>query len=489
MNTQTNIIEQVWKEHIFQGDWIRTDNITKDIKNPATGETISSVQFASIDDVNRSVEIAVEAQKTWKNTTFEVRAKILRKAAQLFEENIQTFIDWNVQECGSTLLKAGWEANACIEQLYMASSMPMSASGEIFPSSIPGKTNVWQRVPLGVVGVISPWNFPLLLSIRSIAPALAMGNSVILKPSEFSNITGGALLAWLFHNAGLAAGNFQVLSGESQIGEALVGHPQVNMISFTGSTGVGKKIAETCAKQLKKCALELGGNNAMIICEDADLDIAVNNAVWGTFLHQGQICMQTGRHLVHRSVADAYIQKLKDKAIALKVGDPSHPETQLGPLINASQHEKVCQIVENAVAQGAILECGGRGENLFFHPAVVTHIQKEDPIFTDEIFGPVAPVLIFDDISEAIEIVNASKYGLAVAIHTQRTAWAFELAKEIKSGMIHINDQTVNNEYHVPFGGMGESGYGGRFGGPANFDEFSQRQWVSILDKGIQYPL
>ncbi|GAA5629814.1 Benzaldehyde dehydrogenase [NAD(+)] [Acinetobacter calcoaceticus] len=489
MNTQANIVKQIWKEHIFQGNWIKTNNLSRDIINPATGELISTVQLASLDNVNSSVEIAVEAQKSWKNTSFESRAKILRKAAQFFEENIQTFIDWNVQECGSTLLKAGWEANACIEQLYMASSMPMAAAGEIFPSSISGRTNVWQRVPLGVVGVISPWNFPLLLSIRSIAPALAMGNSVILKPSEFSNVTGGALLAWLFQMSGLPEGNFQVISGESEIGEALVNHPLVNLISFTGSTAVGKKIAESCAKQLKKCVLELGGNNAMIICEDADIDTAVNNAVWGSFLHQGQICMQTGRHLVHRSIADEYIQKLKEKASSLKVGDPSSPETQLGPLINANQHQKVCRMVETAVAQGATLECGGQGDHLFFHPAVVTNISKDNPLFTHEIFGPIAPILIFDDIAEAIDIVNSSKYGLAVAIHTARTAWAYDLAKDIKSGMIHINDQTVNNEYHVPFGGMGESGYGGRFGGPANFDEFSQRQWVSILDKGIQYPL
>ena len=282
---------------------------------------------------------------------------------------------------------------------------------------------------------------------------------------------------------------FQVLSGEGPVGEALVNHPEVNMISFTGSTGVGKKIAEACAKQLKKCALELGGNNALIVCEDADLDVAVNNAVWGTFLHQGQICMQTGRHLVHRSVADAYIEKLKQKATALKVGNPSSPETQLGPLINATQHQKVSQMVETAVNNGAVLECGGQGDGLFYHPTVLSNIHPNDAIFTQEIFGPVAPVVIFDDISEAIELVNSSKYGLAAAIHSRRTAWAFEIAKEIKSGMVHINDQTVNNEYHVPFGGMGESGYGGRFGGPANFDEFSQRQWVSILDQGIQYPL
>ena len=489
MNNQINSTGHIWKDHIFQGKWVKTNHKSRNIVNPANGNILSSVQLASTDNVNTSAEIATQAQILWKSSTFEVRAKIIRKAAQWFEKNIQTFIDWNVQECGSTLLKAGWEANACIEQLYMASSMPMAASGEVCPSSIPNRTNVWQRVPLGVVGVISPWNFPLLLSIRSIAPALAMGNSVILKPSEFSNITGGALLAWLFEMAELPEGVFQVLNGESQIGEALVNHHQVNMISFTGSTGVGKKIAESCAKQLKKCALELGGNNAMIICEDADLDIAVNNAVWGTFLHQGQICMQTGRHLVHRNVADSYIQKLKQKALSLKVGDPSSPDTHLGPLINAAQHQKVSDMVENAVSQGAVLECGGRGDKLFYHPTIVTNINKDDPIFTDEIFGPVAPVLIFDDIDEAIDIVNSSKYGLAVAIHSRRTAAAFNLAKEIKSGMIHINDQTVNNEYHVPFGGMGESGYGGRFGGPANFDEFSQRQWVSILDQGIQYPL
>lgn len=489
MTIQAKAIEQIWQGHIFQGSWVKSENPSFDIINPATGKTISSVPFASLNNVNTSVEIANQAQQSWKKTSFETRAKILRKAAQILEENIQTFIHWNIQECGSTHLKAGWEANACIEQLYMAASMPMAASGEIFPSSIPSRTNVWQRVPLGVVGVISPWNFPLLLSIRSIAPALAMGNAVILKPSEFSNITGGALLAWLFQLAELPEGIFQVLSGDSSIGETLVDHQNVQMISFTGSTGVGKKIALSCAKQLKKCALELGGNNAMIICEDADIDTAVNNAVWGTFLHQGQICMQTGRHLVHRKVAQEYINKLKEKALALKVGDPISPEINLGPLINEAQHCKVSAMVDHAIQNGAILECGGQGQSLFFNPTILSNIKKDDPIFAEEIFGPVAPILIFDDISDALDIVNSSKYGLAVAIHTSRTAWAFEVAKEVKSGMVHINDQTVNNEYHVPFGGMGESGYGGRFGGPANFDEFSQRQWISILDKGIQYPL
>jgi benzaldehyde dehydrogenase (NAD) len=260
------------------------------------------------------------------------------------------------------------------------------------------------------------------------------------------------------------------------------------MISFTGSTAVGQRIGEVCGRMLKKVVLELGGNNALIVLDDADLDAASSSGAWGAFLHQGQICMQAGRHLVHRSVAQAYAERLSSRAEALHVGDPHLGPCHLGPLINARQRDRVAGIVKESVSQGARLLTGGTFENLFFRPTVLADVRPDMPAFTEEIFGPVAPITVFDTDEEAAMLVNASPYGLAAAIHSGSLSRAMALANRLRTGMIHINDQTVNNEFHVPFGGMGSSGNGGRFGGPANLDEFTQTQWISVMDRAITYP-
>jgi benzaldehyde dehydrogenase (NAD) len=260
------------------------------------------------------------------------------------------------------------------------------------------------------------------------------------------------------------------------------------MISFTGSTAVGKAIGATCGGLLKKVALELGGNNALIVLDDANLDAAASNGAWGAFLHQGQICMQAGRHLVQRKVAEAYADKLVQRAKALYVGDPHAGPAHLGPIINAKQCNRVQDIVDRSVAQGAQLLTGGTHEGLFFQPTVLSGVTADMPAFADEIFGPVAPITVFDTEDEAVELVNASPYGLAAAIHSANVSRAMAVANRLHTGMIHVNDQTVNNEFHVPFGGMGASGNGGRFGGPANLDEFTQTQWVSVMEQPIIYP-
>ncbi len=262
----------------------------------------------------------------------------------------------------------------------------------------------------------------------------------------------------------------------------------VNMISFTGSTAVGRSIGSTCGQMLKKCILELGGNNALVVLEDADLDAASSSGAWGSFLHQGQICMQAGRHLVHRSVADRYAQLLSARAQALHVGDPHAGPAHLGPLINDRQAERVQKVVEDAVRSGAQVAAGGRREGRFFWPTVLTGVSPTMSAFTDEIFGPVAPITVFDTDEEAVALVNSSPYGLTAAVHTRNIPRGVSLAQRIKSGMVHVNDQTVNNEFHVPFGGMGASSNGGRFGGPANLDEFTQTQWVSVMETPIAYP-
>lgn len=478
----------VWQQHIFLGSWQDGKGEQIDVIEPATGEMISRLKAATAEDVDRAAIIARDAQQRWIKMPFDQKAEILRKAAALLKERAEDINAWNTRECGSTGPKAEWELQATYEQAQMAAALPMQPTGEIFPSSMPGKRNYWKRVPIGTVGVIAPWNFPILLAMRSVFPALAMGNCVILKPDPKSSVCGGALMAQVLEDAGLPGGVFHVLPGGPEVGQALVEHPLVRMISFTGSTGVGKKIGETCGRMLKKAALELGGNNAQVVLEDADLDVASSCGAWGSFLHQGQICMQTGRHLVHSSVADDYVARLAARARNLACGNPAQEQVHLGPLINETQAKRVEEIVDRSVEMGARIIVGGKRNGNYFEPTVLADVTPDMPAFSEEVFGPVAPVVTFSSDSEARDLVNGSPYGLAAAIHSGSTERALKIAHQIRVGMVHINDQTVNNEFQVPFGGMGSSGNSGRFGGPANIDEFTTSQWVSVMEKGIQYP-
>lgn len=479
---------QIWHGKIYSGGWKRSHGGVAPVTEPATGGTLASTGIASAEDVHAAARAAAEAQPAWAETPFDQRAGILRKAAELLQTHADEFHLWNIRECGSIRPKSEWELHATHEQLQMAAAMPMQANGLLFPSSMPGRTNMWRRVPIGTVGVIAPWNFPLLLAMRSVAPALAVGNAVILKPDQQSAVCGGLLIARLFAEAGLPENVLHVLPGGAETGDAVVRHPDVSMISFTGSTAVGRSIGAACGEMLKKVALELGGNNAMIILEDADLDAAASNGAWGAYLHQGQICMQAGRHLVHRSVADAYAGRLAERAGKLHADDPHAGPAHLGPLINDRQLQRVKEIVENSVEAGARLVAGGTHRERFYAPTVLTGVTPEMPAFSQEIFGPVAPITVFDSDDEAVALANGSGYGLSAAIHTASISRGLGIARRLKTGMVHVNDQTVNNEYQVPFGGMGASGNGGRFGGPANWEEFTQTQWISVMDKPIYYP-
>jgi len=477
-----------WTGKIFSNGWIDPQGGTAVITEPATGGSLGTIGLASVDDVDRAARGAKNARVAWAATPFDRRAAVLREAARLLMERAQEFNLWNIRECGSIGPKAEWELAATHEQILMAAALPMQANGQMFPSAMPGRTNLWRRVPMGTVGVIAPWNFPLLLAMRSVAPALALGNAVLLKPDAQAAVTGGALIAQVFDDAGLPEGVLHVLPGGPSTGDAVVRHPDVEMISFTGSTAVGRRIGEVCGGMLKKVALELGGNNAIVVLDDADLDAASSSGAWGAFLHQGQICMQAGRHLVQRRVAEAYAQRLRQRAEALHVGDPHAGPAHLGPIINAKQLERIVGIVNASVEQGARVLTGGTHAGLFYRPTVLENVTPRMPAFADEIFGPVAPITVFDTDEEAAELVNSSPYGLAAAIHSGSVSRAMALANQLRTGMIHVNDQTVNNEFHVPFGGMGASGNGGRFGGPANAEEFTQSQWISMMDRPITYP-
>ncbi|MFW7348414.1 MAG: benzaldehyde dehydrogenase [Pigmentiphaga sp.] len=486
MNTTTS--QPAWHQRIYVQGWETAQGGTTPVREPATGQVLGEIGLADAQDVDRAARLAAQAQPGWAALPFDQRAAVLRRAEQLLADRADEFQHWNVREAGSIGPKAGWELQATREQLSMCAALPMQPLGQIFPSAMPGRTNYWRRVPIGTVGVIAPWNFPLLLAMRSVAPALALGNAVLLKPDVQTAVIGGALIAQLFADAGLPEGVLQVLPGGPATGDAVVRHPLVNMISFTGSTAVGRSIGQTCGGLLKKCALELGGNNALIVLDDADLEAASSSGAWGAFLHQGQICMQAGRHIVHRSVADRYAQLLSERAGKLHVGDPHAGPAHLGPIINQRQLDRIAGIVNEAVHAGARALTGGRHEGPFYWPTVLADVTPNMKAFTDEIFGPVAPITVFDTDEEAVALVNSSPYGLAAAIHTRNVQRGMALADRLHTGMIHINDQTVNNEFHVPFGGMGASGNGGRFGGPVNLDEFTQTQWVSVMEQGIQYP-
>lgn len=490
MNTpfHSDVNKAPWAGKIYSDGWVDAQGGTAAVLEPATGAVLGQIGMASSADVDRAAQSARSARAAWAATPFDQRAAIMREAARLLKERAAEINYWNVRECGSIGPKAEWELGATYEQILMAAALPMQSNGQMFPSAMPGRTNLWRRVPIGTVGVIAPWNFPLLLAMRSVAPALALGNAVLLKPDTQSAVTGGLLIAQIFADAGLPTGVLHVLPGGPATGDAVVRHPAVDMISFTGSTAVGRQIGEVCGGLLKKVALELGGNNAIVVLDDADIDAASSCGAWGAFLHQGQICMQAGRHLVHRSVAGAYARRLVQRAEALHVGNPHAGPAHQGPVINAKQRDRIDHIVQASVAEGAQVLTGGTYEGLFYRPTVLTEVLPAMPAFNEEIFGPVAPITVFDTDEEAAALVNASAYGLAAAIHSSNISRAMALANLLHTGMIHINDQTVNNEFQVPFGGMGASGNGGRFGGSANLDEFTQSQWISVIDKAIVYP-
>jgi benzaldehyde dehydrogenase (NAD) len=346
-----------------------------------------------------------------------------------------------------------------------------------------------QRVPAGVVSVISPFNVPIILGIRSVAPALALGNAVLLKPDPRTAVTGGTLMARVFEEAGLPPGVLQVLPGRGDVGEALVTHPAVRVIAFTGSTSVGRRIGELAGRHLKRAHLELGGNSALLVLDDADVDAAVNLAAWGSFFHSGQICMTTGRHLVAEALYDDFVERLADKAAHLPVGDPATSEVALGPVIDAGQRDKIHELVTSSVGHGAQVRAGGDYDRLFYRPTVMAEVSRTAPVFTEEVFGPVAPVTRVRSVEEAVSLATDSEYGLSLGIVTRDVMRGLDVAARIPTGIVHINDQTVNDEANAPFGGVGASGTGSRVGGAAaNIEAFTETRWVTMRGEPASYP-
>lgn len=471
----------------FTGSWTAAEQV-QDVRNPSTGAVIGSVGMARPADIHKAAAAARKAQEAWSAASYETRANVLRQAAGAAEGNRERLVDWIVRESGSTVLKANAEVAATIKALHEAAAMPSQASGHVLPSP-QGQLSVARRRPIGVIGVISPFNFPLFLAMRAVAPALAVGNAVVLKPDPRTAVCGGYNIARIFEQAGLPEGVLQVMPGDGAAGAALCEDPNIGMIQFTGSTAAGRKVGEAAGRNLKKVSLELGGKNALIILDDADLELAVKNAAWSTYFHQGQICMATGRIIVHKAIVNDFTRLLGEKAGALGVGDPASGQVALGPLINQAQVDRALGIVESTVAQGGVLVSGGTSDGLFFNPTVLADVKKGMRAYDEEIFGPVAVIIPVENDDEAVRVANDTDYGLVAAIISRSVGRAMSIGERLNVGMLHINDCTVKNEAVNPFGGVGSSGNGTSIGGPANWEEFTQWQWMTVKDTPPAYPM
>jgi benzaldehyde dehydrogenase (NAD) len=480
--------EEIWQGRVFNGSWVAAAGGDAAVREPATGRELGRIGIAAPADVAASATIAAEAQRSWAATPFPERAAILRKAGDLWQTYAAEVGKWLLRESGSVPGKVGFELHVAAAECYEAAALPGRPFGEVVPSESARMSTV-QRVPAGVVGVIAPFNAPLILSIRSVAPALALGNAVILKPDPRTAVCGGVTLAAIFEEAGVPPGVLHVLPGGAEAGAALVADPHVRVISFTGSTAAGRLVGEAAGRHLKRAHLELGGNSALIVLADADLDRAVGAAAWGSFFHQGQICMTTGRHLVHESLYPEYVRLLAAKADALTVGDPAAGDFALGPVIDAGQRDKIHALVTESVAEGATLAAGGTYEDLFYRPTVLADLTASVPAYRSEVFGPVAAVTPFSSDDDAVKLAVDSEYGLSLGILTADAMKGLALAERIPTGIVHVNDQTVNDEAHVPFGGVAASGTGSRFGGPAaNIAAFTETRWVTVRADVPSFP-
>ncbi|MEV6060001.1 benzaldehyde dehydrogenase [Nocardia asteroides] len=471
--------EDHWHTKIYSDGWTGSSGGTVKVTEPATGEVLAEVGLANAADIDRAAERAAAAQPGWAAWTGPARAAVFRRAATLLDESREEITRWLIRETGSTRLKASFEIELSLAELWEAAALPTQPAGQVLPSATVGRQSVAYRVPLGVVGVITPWNFPLYLALRAVAPALSLGNAVVLKPDEQTAVVGGVVLAELFERAGLPTGVLQVMAGDAEPGQALCESPRIAMVSFTGSSEVGRMVGAAAGRNLKRLSLELGGNNALIILDDADLEVASSAGAWGSFAHQGQICMAAGRHIVLESVADEYIDRIARRAQALTVGDPNRADVALGPLINERQAANAERIVTRSVAAGASVRTGGTRDGLFFEPTVLAGVTASMPAFREEIFGPVAPVIIVGTEDEAVAAANDTEYGLVAAVQTGSVERGHALAQRLRTGVVHVNDQTVNVDNFSPFGGIGASGNGSRFGSPTSWDEFTQWRWVT----------
>lgn len=477
------------KNMFINGSWAAAESYF-DVLNPADGSVFAQVADAGVEDARKAIAAAAAASEDWAALPHPERAKALLRVAEVLEKRQQDIAGILVAEGGSWIGKAMFETGYAPGIYRAAAAAAYQVTGEILPSEY-GKVSMVVRRPLGVVSVISPWNFPLLLSSRGIAVAIAVGNAVVLKPSEETPVGGGLILAEVFEEAGVPEGVLNVLTCSrdrvADVGGELVSHPRVKAISFTGSTAVGRHIGAQAGSLLKKACLELGGKDALIVLDDADITKAVNAATFGSFMHQGQICMAVEKLVVHEAIAAEFTKRLVANVKTLGVGDPTQMANVIGPIINRKQLDKIHAQVEDARAKGAEILTGGSYEGLYYQPTVIGKVTREMTVYSDETFGPVAPIVTVRDVDEAVAVANDSEYGLSAGIITADEEKGLEIARRLETGMAHVNDSSVNDEPHVPFGGVKSSGLG-RHGGRAAIDAFTETRWLTLERGGRHYP-
>ncbi|WP_296402467.1 aldehyde dehydrogenase family protein [Psychrobacter sp.] len=476
----------------IDGKWIegKDDRVNKDT-NPFNGQTIVEIQQATNEQLDEAFKSASEAQKQWAKTLPAQRTAVLHKVIQLMDARRDEIIDWIIKESGSTRIKAEIELTIARAVTVEAATYPNRVHGEIRPCNTPGKQNYVFRDPIGVIALISPWNFPFHLTQRSLAPAIALGNAVVLKPASDTPVTGALLLAKLFEEAGLPKGVLNVVIGAgSEIGDAIVTHNTPSLVSFTGSTPVGKHIGELAfsGDYIKDVALELGGNNPFVVLKDADIDQAVKAAVFGKFLHQGQICMAINRIIVEEDIYDTFIEKFKAKVETLKIGDPSDKDTLIGPIINKNQLESLQDKIALAKKEGANVVLEGSIDGQLVSPYIFTDVTPQMDLFQNEIFGPLVGIIKAKDEEDALSLANDTQFGLSSAVFTGDMQRGMNFAKRMEAGMTHINDMPVNDESMVAFGGVKNSGIG-RFNSDKVLEEFTRTHWVSFQSEPREYGL
>ncbi|HVQ96716.1 MAG TPA: aldehyde dehydrogenase family protein [Mycobacteriales bacterium] len=477
-----------WSDNIFTGTWRAGGGGRAEVREPATGAVLGSVGVADPQDVSRAVALAVAAQREWAARGAFDRAAVLRRAADLFQEHADEIVEWVARESGGTRGRGRLEVHVCAEECREAAALATAPYGELLHSPQP-RVSLDRRLPVGVVAVISPFNVPLVLSMRSVAPALALGNAVVLKPDLRTSVCGGVVLARILAEAGVPAGLFHMLPGGIDVGSAMIDEPRVRVVSFTGSTPAGRAVGARAAQSFTRAHLELGGNNALVVLRDANVEAAASCGAFGSFTNSGQVCMGIGRHLVHEDLYEDYVAVLAKTADGLSVGDGFREDVALGPLIDEKQLTRVHDLVERSIAGGARLVAGGTHDGLRYRPTVLADCTDETPAYADEVFGPVACVRPFSSIDEVVRLASDTGFGLSLGIITDDMVAALDIASRVPVGLVHINDQTVNDDPNAPFGGVGSSGFGRLGGVRANAEAFTETQWVTMRATPPRRPL
>ena len=474
------------------GEWVdAADATTFEDRDPYTGDVVATVAAAGAEDARRAIEAAAEAFGPWSAAPPAERQQVFLKAADVLESRTEEIVGLLARETGCSFGFGMFQMHFVPGLFRQAAGIAYAPIGQVIPSDVPGTFAMGLRRPVGVVGAIAPWNAALILSARAIAAPLALGNTVVLKPSEWSPVSGGLIWGEIFAEAGLPPGALNIVThapGEAgAIADELVSNPTVRRINFTGSTATGRRLAETAGRHLKRVLLELGGYNPLIVLGDADLEYAVNASAFGAFLHQGQICMSARKIIVERSIADEFVDRLAAKTKTLKAGDPKEQDTIIGPLITEDALATVKARVDDAVAKGARVLAGGEAVGPCYQATLLADVPEDSEFAKVETFGPVAAIEVVDTPEDAVERANATAYGLSAGIITSDPDRGFALAQQVDAGIVHVNDQPVGDEPQMPFGGVKDSGWG-RFGGQAVTDEFTELRWVTIQSGTHPFP-